>query len=38
VVIYLCAFSLLFKGTILKAMNKKPKAPVKADDGKEGKA
>jgi len=38
VVIYLCAFSLLFKGTILKAMNKKPKAPVKADDGKEGEA
>ena len=36
VVIYLCAFSLLFKGSILKLMNKKPKTPVKADDGKEG--
>lgn len=36
VVIYLCAFSLLFKGSILKLMNKKPKIPVKADDGKEG--
>lgn len=37
VVIYLCAFSLLFKGSILKLMNKKPKA-VKAADGKEGEA
>lgn len=37
VVIYLCAFSLLFKGSILKLMNKKPKA-VKAEGGKEGKA
>ena len=40
VVIYLCAFSLLFKGSILKLLNKKPKAPakaeVKAEDGKEG--
>ena len=36
VVIYLCAFSLLFKGSILKRMNKKPKTPVKAEDGKEG--
>ena len=36
VVIYLCAFSLLFKGSILKLMNKKPKA-VKAEGGKEGK-
>ena len=36
VVIYLCAFSLLFKGSILKLMNKKPKTPVKAEDGKEG--
>jgi len=42
VVIYLCAFSLLFKGSILKLLSKKPKAPakaeVKAEDGKEGKA
>ena len=37
VVIYLCAFSLLFKGSILKLMNRKPKAPAKAD-GKEEKA
>ena len=36
VVIYLCAFSLLFKGGILKLMSKKPKA-VKAEGGKEGK-
>lgn len=36
VVIYLCAFSLLFKGSILKLMSKKPKAP-KAEGGKEGK-
>ena len=36
VVIYLCAFSLLLKGGILKLMNKKPKA--KAETGKEGKA
>ncbi len=36
VVIYLCAFSLLFKGSILKLMNRKPKTPVKADNGKEG--
>ena len=42
VVIYLCAFSLLFKGSILKLLSKKPKAPakteVKAKDGKEGEA
>ena len=37
VVIYLCAFSLLFKGSILKLMNRKPQNPVKADNGKEGK-
>ncbi len=37
VVIYLCAFSLLFKGSIVKLMNKK-KATVKADNGKEGEA
>ena len=40
VVIYLCAFSLLFKGSILKLLSRKPKASakteVKADDGKEG--
>jgi len=36
VVIYLCAFSLLFKGSILKLMNKKPKAAAKTDGGKEG--
>lgn len=36
VVIYLCAFSLLFKGSILKLMSKKPKA-VPAEGGKEGK-
>ena len=36
VVIYLCAFSLLLKGGILKLMSKKPKA--KAETGKEGKA
>lgn len=36
VVIYLCAFSLLFKGSILKLMNKKPKIAAKTDDGKEG--
>ena len=36
VVIYLCAFSLLFKGSILKLMNKKPQKAVKADNGKEG--
>ena len=35
VVIYLCAFSLLFRSSILKLMTKKPKAVVKADDGKE---
>ena len=41
VVIYLCAFSLLFKGGVMKLFAKKPKAapqPVKADDGKEGEA
>ncbi len=39
VVIYLCAFSLLFKGTIVKLMNRKPaKAAVSADNGKEGEA
>ena len=38
VVIYLCAFSLLLKGGILKLMSKKPKAPVKAEGGKEDKA
>ncbi len=42
VVIYLCAFSLLFKGSILKLLSKKPKTPaaaeVKAEDGKEGEA
>ena len=38
VVIYLCAFSLLFKTSILKLMNKKPKAVAKAADGKEDKA
>ena len=38
VVIYLCAFSLLFKGGILKLLTKKPKAVAKADDGKEGNA
>ena len=37
VVIYLCAFSMLFKGGILKLMSKKPKA-VKAEGGKEDKA
>ena len=37
VVIYLCAFSLLLKGGILKLMSKKPKA-VKAEGGKEDKA
>ena len=37
VVIYLCAFSLLFKGGIMKLMGKKPKA-VKAEGGKEGEA
>ena len=37
VVIYLCAFSLLFKGSILKLMKRKPKAPAQGD-GKEGKA
>ena len=37
VVIYLCAFSLLLKGSILKLMSKKPKA-VKAEGGKEDKA
>ena len=36
VVIYLCAFSLLFKGSILKLMNKKPKPAEKTDGGKEG--
>lgn len=34
VVIYLCAFSLLFKGGILKLMTRKHKAAVKADDSK----
>ena len=38
VVIYLCAFSLLFRSSILKLLTKKPKAIAKADDGKEGKA
>lgn len=38
VVIYLCAFSLLFKGSILKLLNRKPKTPVKAKDEKEGDA
>ena len=38
VVIYLCAFSLLLKGGILKLMSKKPKAVVKAEGGKEDKA
>ena len=42
VVIYLCAFSLLFKGSILKLLSKKSRTPakaeVKAEDGKEGKA
>lgn len=38
VVIYLCAFSLLFKGAILKLFSTKPKTPVKADSGKEGEA
>ena len=38
VVIYLCAFSLLLKGGILKLMSKKPKAAAKAEDGKEDKA
>ena len=37
VVIYLCAFSLLLKGGILKLMSKKPKV-VKAEGGKEDKA
>ena len=37
VVIYLCAFSLLLKGGILKLMSKKPKA-VKVEGGKEDKA
>ena len=37
VVIYLCAFSLLLKGGILKLMSKKPKA-VAAEGGKEDKA
>ena len=36
VVIYLCAFSLLFRSSILKLLSKKPKAIAKADDGKEG--
>ena len=36
VVIYLCAFSLLFKGSILKLINRKPKKTVTADNGKEG--
>ena len=38
VVIYLCAFSLLFKSGILKMMSRKPKAAIKADAGKEGDA
>ena len=38
VVIYLCAFSLLLKGGILKLMSKKPKASAKAEGGKEDKA
>jgi len=40
VVIYLCAFSLLFKGSILKLLNPRPKAVVKpvAEDGKEADA
>ena len=32
VVIYLCAFSLLFKGGILKCFNRKPKTPGKGDN------
>ena len=36
VVIYLCAFSLLFKGSITKLMNSKPRKAAKADNGKEG--
>ena len=36
VVIYLCAFSLLFKGSILKLMNSKPKKIVNEESGKEG--
>jgi len=38
VVIYLCAFSLLFKGTILKLISRRPKTPAKTDSGKEDKA
>ena len=36
VVIYLCAFSLLFKGSILKLITGKSKTPGKTDAGKEG--
>ena len=36
VVIYLCAFSLLFKGTIVKLLSAKPKKNVNAETGKEG--
>ena len=38
VVIYLCAFSLLFKGTILKLISRRSKTPAKTDSGKEDKA
>lgn len=40
VVIYLCAFSLLFKSGLLKALKPKPRAEVKpvSDDGKEADA
>ena len=37
VVIYLCAFSLLFKGSIVKLLNPKPKKIANAETGKEGK-
>ena len=36
VVIYLCAFSLLFKGSIMKLMNGKPEKKIRAKTGKEG--
>lgn len=35
VVIYLCAFSLLFKSGIIKLFTKKPKTPAVSDNGKE---
>ena len=40
VVIYLCAFSLLFKGSILKLLNPRPKATAKPveETGKEADA